>query len=97
VLTAQSISQIAKPNNLALSPIHPGVVKQILLRVTTVLAKILVAKFAKLLRGHLSFPREILLSQDALNPNIDRKRPQPFVSEEHYAVGHLRAHARQLA
>src|ERR1051326_229949 len=83
--------------SLTTSPLtraHPGVVKQILLRVAAVLSEIAVAKFPELLRRQLSFPRKILLAQDALDPDIDRKRPQALISEEHYAIRHLRAHAR---
>jgi len=71
--------------------------KKILLRVSAVFAEIRLAKGAELLRGHLSSPWKILLFQDALNPNIDRKRAQPFVSEEHHAIGDLGAHPGQLA
>src|SRR5688572_29047875 len=71
--------------------------KEILLRIATVLAEIGVAKGPKLLRCHLLPPGKVFLLQDALDPNIDRKRAQPLVSEKHHAISHLRADPWQLA
>src|SRR4051812_33097646 len=64
------ISHIAGPNNFAALP---GVVKQILLGVAAVFAEIAVAKFPELPRCYLSFSREILLPQHALDPDVDWK------------------------
>ena len=55
--------------------------KQVLLRVTTMFAKIGFRKFAQPLRRRLSFPRKIFLSQNALDPDIDRESAQTFVSK----------------
>ena len=71
--------------------------KKILLRVAAVFAEIRFAKGAELRRCHVSFSRKIFLLQDALDPNIDRERAQPFVGEEHDAVRDLGADSRQLA
>jgi hypothetical protein len=43
-----------------------------------------------------SRPREILFSQDPLDPNVDWERAQPLVGEEHHTISNLCAHARQL-
>ncbi|HCP92112.1 MAG TPA: hypothetical protein DIT76_08730 [Spartobacteria bacterium] len=71
--------------------------KQILLRVTAVFPEIQFRKRAQSLPRHFSFPRKIFLSQDALNPDVDREGAQTFVSEKHHTISNLRAHARQLA
>jgi hypothetical protein len=55
--------------------------KQVLLRVTTVFAKIGFRKFAQPLNRRLPFPRKIFLSQNALDPDIDRESPQTFVGK----------------
>jgi hypothetical protein len=47
--------------------------KQVLLRVTAMFAKIGFAKFPQPLRVQFPGAREILLPQNALNPNVDRK------------------------
>ena len=41
--------------------------------------------------------RKILLAQDSLDPDVDRKSAQAFVGKEHDAVGHFRADAREGA
>ena len=98
----QIISHITGPNNLPPS-LHlaartlAGVVKEVLLRVAAVIAEIRLAKRAELLRRHLAFPGKIFLFQDALDPDIDRKRAQPLVGEEHHAISDFRADAGQLA
>ena len=71
--------------------------KQVLLRVTAMLAKIVLRKFTQLARGRLPFSRKIFLAQNALDPDIDRKRAQAFVGKQHDAVRHLCADAGQLA
>ena len=71
--------------------------KQVLLRVTAVFAKIGFGKFTQPLRGYFFRPREVFLSQDALDPNIDGKRAQAFVGEEHHTISNLHANARQPA
>jgi hypothetical protein len=55
--------------------------KQVLLRVTTMFAKIRLRKFAQPLHRCLPFPRKIFLSQNALDPNIDRESAQTFVGK----------------
>ena len=68
--------------------------KQVLLRVTAVFAKICFRKFAQpWFRDFL--PRKILLFQNSLNPDIDRKCAQALIGKQHYAVGYLRSHAGQ--
>src|SRR5437763_14526623 len=71
--------------------------KQILLRVAPMFAEIAVAKFAELERGDFSLSRKILLLEHSLDPDIDRKCAEPFVSKEHHAVRDLCPDARQLA
>ena len=60
------------------------------------LAEMRLAKSAQLPRSHLSFPREIFLLQDALDPDVDRKGAEPLVGKQHHAIGNLRSHTRQL-
>jgi hypothetical protein len=55
--------------------------KQILLRVTSMFAKIGFAKFAQPLRRHFLRPRKIFLPQNALDPDVDGKRAQTFVGK----------------
>jgi hypothetical protein len=55
--------------------------KQILLRVTSMFAKIGFAKFAQPPRRYLLGPRKIFLRQNALNPDVDGKRAQTFVGK----------------
>ena len=71
--------------------------KQVLLRIPTVFAKIGFRKFTQLLRRYFLPAREILLSQNALDPDVDWECAEPLVSKEHHAVCDLRAHTRQIA
>src|SRR4029450_10935530 len=75
----------------------PGVMKQILLRVPAVFSKVPVREFSQPLRGHFPSTREIMLPQDALDPDIDRECSQPFIRKKHHAICNLRPHARQRA
>ena len=74
-----------------------GVMKQILLGIPPMLSEIGLAKSAELRRRHFSFSGKVFLFQDALDPDVDRKRPEPLVSKEHHTISNLRAHAGQLA
>ena len=56
-------------------------VKQVLLSIPSVFAEMVRGESAQLSRGRFSFAGEILFAQDALDPDIDRKRSQPFVGE----------------
>jgi hypothetical protein len=70
--------------------------KQVLLRVAAMFAKIGVTKFSQPLRVQFLSAGKILLPQNAVDPNVDRKGAQAFVGEKHYAIGDLRAYAGQL-
>ena len=59
--------------------------------------KIVLRKCAQLLRRDLFVSREILLSQNTLDPDIDRKSTQTFVGKEHHTIGDLRADAPKFA
>ena len=71
--------------------------KQVLLRITAVFAKIAFGKFTQPLRGDLLLVREITLFQDPLDPDVDGECAQALVGKQHYAVGYLRSHAGQRA
>src|SRR5712691_4616638 len=71
--------------------------KQVLLRVTAMCPEIRFRKHTQSLWRHFSFPRKIFLSQDPLDPDVDRECAQTFVGKEHYTISNLRTHARQLA
>ena len=71
--------------------------KQILLSVTTMVAKMIFAKVAHSLRVQPSCAWKILLPQNPLDPNVNRERPQTLVRKKHHAVGDLGTDARQLA
>ena len=70
--------------------------KQILLRVTAVWSEVGFAKGAQLRFGRFSVSGKIFLFQNTLDPDVDRKRSQPFVGKKHHTISNLRAHARQL-
>ena len=71
--------------------------KQVLLRVTAVLAKIGFGKFAQSQLGDFFLPRKILLFQNSLDPDVDWKSAQALVSKEHCTVSNLGSHAGQRA
>src|SRR2546426_11785273 len=71
--------------------------KEILLCITAVLGKVFLCERLQPRRLQFSSPRKIRFLQNALDPDIDRERPQTFVSEKHHTISNLRAHARQLA
>src|SRR5881397_757490 len=71
--------------------------KQILLRVTTVFAKVCFGKPTQPRRAQFSSPPKILLFQNALHPHIDRECAEPLVCKEHHAICNLRSHTWQLA
>ncbi len=72
-------------------------VKQVLLRVSAVFAKIGFREFAQLLRRHFLSTRQIMLSQNSLDPDVDRECAEPLVCKEHHAICNLRSHTGQLA
>src|SRR5213076_1049053 len=71
--------------------------KQVLLGIAAVFPKIGFGKFTQLLRRYFLPAREITLSQDPLDPDVDWERAEPLVSKEHHAGCDLHAHTRQLA
>src|SRR4030095_10027772 len=71
--------------------------KHILLRVPTMFAEISFRELPQALRAHLLSRRKIMLPQDALDPDIDRKCSQPLIREKHHAICNLRPDARQRA
>ena len=71
--------------------------KQVLLGIAAVFPKIGFGKFTQLLRRYFLPAREITLSQDPLDPDVDWERAEPLVGEEHHAVCDLHAHPRQIA
>ena len=68
-----------------------------MLRITPVFAKIGFRKFSQPQFGDFFLPRKILLFQNSLDPNVDRKCAQAFISKQHYTVGYLCSHAGQCA
>jgi hypothetical protein len=72
-------------------------VKQILLRVTAVRTKIGFRKFAQLEVADFFLSRKILLFQNSLNPDVDRKCAEAFIGKQHYTVCYLCSHAGQGA
>src|SRR5262245_34502357 len=71
------------------------VMKQVLLRVTAVFAKMRFSKFAKPQLSDFFLPRKILLFQNPLDPDIDWKCVQSFVGKEHYTIRDLHSHTGQ--
>jgi hypothetical protein len=71
--------------------------KQVLLRIPAVFPKIGFGEFTQLLRCHFLPAREIMLSQNPLDPDVDWKCAESVVGKEHHAVCDLQAHTRQLA
>ena len=71
--------------------------KQVLLCIPAVFAEVRFGKFAQPLRCDLLLPREITLSQDPRDPDIDGECAEPLVAEKHHAICNLRSHARQGA
>ena len=68
-----------------------------MLGIPAVLAEIVLAKGTELGCRYFSFSRKVFFFQNALDPDVDGKRAQPFVGKEHHTISNLRAHARQLA
>src|SRR6266481_5784036 len=77
--------------------VHSGMMKQILLRVAAVFTKIVLRKCAQLPRRDPFVSREILLSQNTLDPDIHRKGAQMFVGKEHHTIGDFRADTWKVA
>ena len=69
--------------------------KQVLLRVTAVFAKIRFRKFPQPQFRDFPFPRKILLFQNPPDPDVDWKSAQSFVGKEHYTIGNLHSHTGQ--
>src|SRR5207244_11329930 len=74
-----------------------GMMKQILLRIAAVLTEIVFGEFPQPRGFQFAHAIEILLAQHPLDPDINRKRAQPPVSEKHHTIRNLRTDARQLA
>src|SRR6266487_4957650 len=77
--------------------VHSGMMKQILLCVAAMFTKIVLRKCAELPCRDPFVSREILLSQNTLDPDIDRKGAQTFIGKEHHTIGDLRADTRKVA
>src|SRR5437868_5823500 len=75
----------------------PRMMKQILLCVPAVFAKVFLCERPKPSGVQFSRARKILFAQDPLDPDIDRERAQPLVGKKHHAISNLRAYAWQLA
>jgi len=71
--------------------------KQVLLRITGVFAEIGFRKFTEPLCRDLLLAREITLSQNPLDPDVDWECVQPLVGKEHHAICDLGSHAGQRA
>ena len=71
--------------------------KQILLRVTTVSAEIIGSKLSKFFCCDFAFARKIRSPQHSLDPDIDWKSVNPFVGKKHDAIRNLEADPRQFA
>jgi|SRR5437868_13986919 len=78
-------------------PPHTRVMKQVLLRVTTLRAKIACRELSQCLRRHCRLCSEILFAQYPLDPDVNRKRTGPLVGEQHHAVCDLCPDTRQIA
>src|SRR5438105_11178571 len=75
----------------------PRMMKQILLCVTAMVAKISLCERLEPGGVQSSRPRKILFAQNPLDPDVDRERAQPLVGKEHHTISNLRAYAGQLA
>ena len=69
--------------------------KQVLLRVSAVFAKIRFRKFAQPEFGDFFPRRKVLLFQNPLDPDVDWKCAPSFVGKEHYTIGNLHSHTGQ--
>src|SRR2546423_2993799 len=78
-------------------PRHSRVMKQILLRVATMCAKIICSEIRQHLSSHLALPDKIFFAQDSFDPNINRERCDSLKGEEHNAIRHFHPDARELA
>src|SRR5204863_2400079 len=76
---------------------HPCVMKQVLLRVSAVLPEMRFRKFTQLLCCRVFSTRKITLSQNALDPDVDRECAEPFIGKEHDAIRNLWPYTRQRA
>src|SRR5439155_25038520 len=74
-----------------------GMVKQILLRVYAVIAKVGFREFAQLPRRHFLSTRQIMLSQNSHDPDVDWECAEPLVCKEHHAICNLRPYTGQSA
>src|SRR6267143_570715 len=73
------------------------VMKQVLLRVTTMRAKIGRRELSQRLRRHSGLCAEILFAQYPLDPDVDRKRIDPLIGKQHHAIRDLRPHSGEIA
>jgi hypothetical protein len=64
--------------------------KQVLLRVSAVFAEIGLGKFPQLFPSHFPSMREIALSQNPLDPHVDREGAEALVGKKHHAICDLR-------
>src|SRR4030095_5285918 len=71
--------------------------KQIMLRVATVLAEVFRGELPQASRGYFSFSSKVQLPQHPLDPDIDWECAQSIEAEEQCAIRHFLADARQAA
>src|SRR5215471_11843172 len=69
--------------------------KQILLRVSPVFAKVRFGKFTQLLGRYFLSMRQVTLPQNPLDPDVDWERAEPLVRKKHHAICDLLAYAGQ--
>jgi hypothetical protein len=68
-----------------------------LLRVTAVLAEILLCERSQPCGVQFSRTGKVLSPQNPLDPDVDREGAQTFVGKKHHAISNLCAYAGQLA
>ena len=71
--------------------------EEVLLGVAAVFAEVCAGEIAEFSGGDLAPSLEVVLAQDALDPDVDGERPDSLVGEEQDAVGHFFADAREPA
>src|ERR1041385_7186688 len=76
---------------------HPGVMKQILLRVPAMFSEVRLRELPQPPCGHFLSRRKIMLPQHSFDPDINGERSQPFIRKQHHAIGNLWPHAGQRA
>ena len=96
-LTPEAVTNLPALPLSCLSLTHSRVMKQVLLGITAMFAKVFLCERPQPCRVQFSRPRKILFPQNPLDPDVDRERAQALVGKEHHTISNLCAHARQLA